>query len=64
MLSSTIAAMARIPATAFESGREFDLRAARIALEPATNVSPQSPSPARTLDLPQERRGEYRSCRI
>src|SRR5579862_738594 len=46
ILSSTMAAMARIPATAFDSGREFDLRAEMMALEPATNVSPQSPSPA------------------
>jgi hypothetical protein len=64
MLSSMIAAIARIPATAFERGRELDLRADRIALDPATNVSPQSPSPA-TLSEPRKGEGrKYRSCRI
>ena len=36
---------------ALDRGREFDLSAARMAFEPATRVSPQSPSPASELVL-------------
>ena len=35
-----------MPETALDRGREFVLSAERMALEPATRVSPQSPSPA------------------
>ena len=35
-----------MPETAFDKGSESDFKAERMPFEPATKVSPQSPSPA------------------
>jgi len=46
IVSSTKAARDKIPETALDKGSELAFKAARIAFDPATRVSPQSPSPA------------------